>query len=124
MKTKKETFKQSKSAQQFYKAIKAYAANKFNVLPAHVAVVGNSKFNPDSVSMPTDIFMNDVIAFARYDVTGKTVGQYACKAADAMIAFQKSVAEKSTVTTHGVNDVDQLVRINWKYLEPFALELK
>ena len=123
MATKKQTYKQSAASKNFYNAIKAHAAVKFNTDKNNVSVVGNSEKYPNSVAMPTDIFMYDVVGFARYDANGKTVCQYAMKAATAMQCLADASANNDTITTKGVVGIDQVVRIPWNYIEPYYLEL-
>ena len=120
---KKTTYKQSKSAKQFYNAIKMYAAKKFNVDANDVYVVGNSMNYPDSVSMPTDMFMAKIVGFARYDKDGKTVGQYAMPAEVAAAILNDCVNQNKTVVTRGCSGIDQLIRIEWNYLENYKLAL-
>ena len=120
---KKTTYKQSKSAKQFYNAIKMYAAKKFNVDANDVYVVGNSMNYPDSVSMPTDMFMAKIVGFVRYDKDGKTVGQYAMPAEVAAAILNDCVNQNKTVVTRGCSGIDQLIRIEWNYLENYSLKI-
>lgn len=120
---KKTTYKQSSACKNFYNAIKFAAAKKFNVLSNHVTVIGNSASYPDSIALPTDVFMSEVIGFARYDSTGKTVGQYAARVEDVMKVFQQMLSDNASVVTRGIQGIDQTCRLKWNYIEQFAIEL-
>lgn len=120
---KKTSYKQTKESKQFYAAIKSFAAKKFNVTSNDVYVVGNSANYPDSVSMPTDMFMSKVVGFARYDKNGKTVGQYAMPVEIAMNILNICVAHNKNIVTRGCTGIDQLIRVEWQYIEPYVLTL-
>ena len=120
---KKTAYKQSTKCANFYKAIKNAAAKKFNVNPCEVTVVGNSANYPDSVALPTDIFMFPIIGFAQYDSTGKTIAQYAAKVEDVMDAFKQMLTDNANVVTKGVAGIDQTCRLSWSYIKNFAIEI-
>lgn len=114
---KKTTYKQSAKCKNFYSAIKNAISKNFNT--NSVLVVGNSANYPDSVAIPTDMFMYDVIGFVQYDNNGKTVVTYACRAADCMTAMKNMINNNVNVVTRGITDFDQTVRLKFDYLRDF-----
>lgn len=119
----KKTYKQSSKVQNFYKAIKNTIVKEFDTLPRLVQVVGNSAEYPDSVALPTDLFMFDVIGFARYDKDGKTIGQYAIKVEKLMDIFKSVLADQKNIVTRGITGIDQTCRLEWKYLNGYELNV-
>lgn len=120
---RKNIYHQSTKVKNFYKAIRIAAAEKFNVLPDYVGVVANSMNYTASVAIPTDIYMNSVIALVRYDINNSVVGVYAMLAEDLMKMFKKMVDAGQKIVTHEVNGCDQLTKVDWNYIEQYQLNM-
>ena len=120
---KKVTYKQSANCQNFYKAIKSAIVKNFDTLTSRVTVIGNSKEYPNSVAMPTDLFMNDYVGFARYDATGATVNQYAVPVGVLCQILDKAQKDNRTIVTRGISGIDQTIRIEWDYLVGYELSI-